>query len=37
MFLAKIKELIFTFDNRNYLVESTLEVLEQELDAKRVL
>ena len=25
---------IHTFDNRNYLVESTLEVLEQELDAK---
>ncbi len=25
---------IHTFDNRNYLIESTLEVLEQELDAK---
>jgi DNA-binding LytR/AlgR family response regulator len=25
---------IHTFDNRNYLVESTLVVLEQELDAK---
>jgi DNA-binding LytR/AlgR family response regulator len=25
---------IHTFDNRNYLVESTLEVLEQELDEK---
>nr|WP_315150685.1 LytTR family DNA-binding domain-containing protein [uncultured Flavobacterium sp.] len=26
---------IHTFDNRNYLIESTLEVLEQELDAKQ--
>jgi DNA-binding LytR/AlgR family response regulator len=26
---------IHTFDNRNYLVESTLEVLEQELDVKK--
>jgi len=26
---------IHTFDNRNYLIESTLEVLEQELDAKK--
>lgn len=25
---------IHTFDNRNYLIESTLEILEQELDAK---
>ena len=25
---------IYTFDNRNYLIESTLEFLEQELDAK---
>ena len=25
---------IHTFDNRNYLIESTLEVLEQELDTK---
>lgn len=25
---------IYTFDNRNYLVESTLEILEQELDPK---
>jgi len=25
---------IHTFDNRNYLIESTLEVLEQELDGK---
>ncbi len=26
---------IHTFDNRNYLIESTLEVLEQELDPKQ--
>ena len=26
---------IHTFDNRNYLIESTLEVLEQELDTKK--
>jgi two-component system response regulator LytT len=26
---------IHTFDNRNYLIESTLEILEQELDAKQ--
>lgn len=26
---------IHTFDNRNYLTESTLEVLEQELDTKK--
>jgi two-component system response regulator LytT len=25
---------IHTFDNRNYLIESTLEVVEQELDSK---
>jgi DNA-binding LytR/AlgR family response regulator len=25
---------IHTFDNRNYLIDSTLEVLEQELEAK---
>ena len=25
---------IHTFDNRNYLIESTLELLEQELDTK---
>jgi DNA-binding LytR/AlgR family response regulator len=25
---------IHTFDNRNYLIESTLELLEQELDSK---
>ncbi len=25
---------IHTFDNRNYLIETTLEVLEQELDSK---
>lgn len=27
---------IHTFDNRNYLIESTLEVLEQELDPKKI-
>jgi hypothetical protein len=30
----KIKTYLHTFDNRDYLIESTLEILEQELDAK---